>query len=92
MKINHAILEITKTEIPVFSSGLWKASSSIFPDGVKVKSSQTGTLKVHYRDDAPGTLRDLEVSSSNAWDLPDVIDEIHETGTTVTLSNVLVGA
>ena len=87
---NENILEISKTAVPVFTSGFYKSIVDKAPQGGKVKCSSTGDLSVHYVGDAAGTYRTLTVVDANVW-LSDRIDEIQEAGTTVPIANILFG-
>lgn len=88
MEVNKVIFEITRTVVPVLSGGIFQVPWS---GGAKIKSTEAGNVSVHYVGDAPDVWRILAVSSSNRWELPDRIDRIRSTGTTVTISNLLLG-
>lgn len=89
MNVNRVIFEITRTVVPELDGdGIFQVPWS---GGAKIKSTQSGNVSVHYVDDADDVWRVLAVSASNTWDLPDRIDRIRDTDTTVTISNLLLG-
>ena len=89
MSVNRVIFEITRTEVPSFTDGLYK---SPWKGGFKVKSTSGGTLSVRYVGDPANQWRVLSLNGTNTWDLPDRIVEILEhADTTIALADVLVG-
>lgn len=89
MNVNRTHFEILRTHQPTaYDNGIYKVPG---PDGGKMKIKTNGTVEVHYLNDPAGTYRSISVNGTNAWDMPDVIDEIKEAGTTVPLTDILIG-
>ena len=89
MSVNRVIFEITRTEVPSFTDGLYQ---SPWKGGFKVKATSGGTLSVRYVGDPANQWRVLSLNGTNTWDLPDRIVEIREhADTTIALADVLVG-
>lgn len=90
MNVNRTHFEIVQTIQPAAynGDGIYTIPGQ---GGGKMKIKSNGIVEVHYLQDPVGTYRQIAVNGTDAWDMPDVIDQIKQAGTTVPLADILIG-